>query len=430
MSQHESTACSEYVELSRRGFLGGIGASAAVLAAAPAWLPRVAIAKDYRAAQRDVVVSIFLRGAADGMTLCVPYGDPVYYSSRPTIAIPRPDSGLPNKAIDLDGFFGLPTGMASLLPAYQDGNLLILHATGSVDPSRSHFDAQRFMEVGKAQDLAVNTGWLGRHILSTGPMTPGAVLRAVGITSGLQLTLAGAPQTLPIPDLDKFGLDGSGSTASARQLALGDMYALVADPLKAAAQTTAATISLLNTIDFAGYIPNAGSVYPATSFGTALKSSAALIKAQVGVEAIAIDLGGWDTHTVQGTQTGYMATLMAQLADTLAAFHNDVIRGTGPSVTVVVMSEFGRRLVENGSQGTDHGHGNAMFVMGRCISGGRVLANWPGLTTDKLFEGKDLQVTIDYRDVLAEIATKRLGTTDLNFVFPSFTPTDRGVVSC
>ena len=429
MSEHQSTACPEYVELSRRGFLG-VGASAAILASAPAWLPRVAVAKDYRSAQRDVVVSIFLRGAADGMSLCVPYGDAAYYTARPTIAVARPDSGLANRAIDLNGFFGLPPGMAGLIPAYQEGNLLILHATGSIDPSRSHFDAQRFMELGKARDLAVNTGWLGRHILSTAPASPGSVLRALGITSGLQLTLSGGPQTLPIPDLDKFGLDGSSTTAAARQTALTDMYSLVADPLKAAAQTTAATITLLNTIDFAGYIPNAGSVYPATGFGTALKSSAALIKAQVGVEAIAIDLGGWDTHTVQGTQTGYMATLMAQLANTLAAFHNDVIRGGGPGVTVVVMSEFGRQLVENGSQGTDHGHGNTMFVMGKCIAGGRVLANWPGLTVDKLFEGRDLQVTIDYRDVLAGIASKRLGTTDLNFVFPSFTPTDRGVVSC
>lgn len=429
MNEKHCTACPEYVKLSRRGFLG-VGASAAMLAAAPAWLPRVAMAKDYRSAQRDVVVSVFLRGASDGMSLCVPYGDAGYYAARPTIAVPRPDSGAADKAIDLDGFFGLPPGMAGLVPAYQDGNLLILHATGSIDPSRSHFDAQRFMEAGKARDLSVNTGWLGRHLLSTAPMTPGSVLRALGITSGLQLTLSGGPQTLPIPDLDKFGLDGSAGSSAARQAALGDMYALVADPLKAAAQTTTATISLLNTIDFAGYVPAAGSVYPSGTFGTAMKSSAALIKAQVGVEAIAIDLGGWDTHTVQGTQTGYLAGLMANLSNTLGAFHNDVIRGTGPSVTVVVMSEFGRRLEENGSQGTDHGHGNAMFVMGRCIAGGRVLTNWPGLASGQLFEGKDLQVTIDYRDVIAEIASKRLGTADLGYVFPDFTPTDRGVVSC
>jgi uncharacterized protein (DUF1501 family) len=203
------------------------------------------------------------------------------------------------------------------------------------------------------------------------------------------------------------------------------------DPLSAAAITTLQTIDLLNMISFSGYAPANSAVYPAGSFGTALKSTAALIKANVGVEAVAIDLGGWDTHSAQGTVGGALDTLMTTFGQALGAFHADVIAdNSAPSTTLVSMSEFGRRVSENGSQGTDHGHGNVMIVMGRCISGGRVLRNWPGLAAANLFEGRDLAVTIDYRDVLAEIVQSRLGNSNLSTVFPNYTPTMRGVLSC
>lgn len=430
MSEHDSHGCTEYRELSRRRFMAASGAAAFAAYTIPAWMPKVAVAKDYRSSMRDVVVSIYLRGAADGLTMCVPYGDNNYYTARPNIAIARPDSAAPDRATALDDFFGLPPAMLPLLPAYQAGHLLFVHACGSTDPSRSHFDAQRFMEVGKPRDLNLATGWLGRHLASIPPMVPSPSLRAVGIATGLQQTLAGGPQTLPVPNLDTFGLAGSGSTSIARQSALTDMYGQIDDPLRASGLNSINTINLLNEINFSGYVPAGGAVYPTGNFGYALKTTAALIKAQRGVEAIAIDLGGWDTHANQGSVGGTMAGLMDQLARGLAAFHTDMMTGIAPTFSLVVMSEFGRRLRENGSLGTDHGHGNAMMVMGNCVNGGRVLRNWPGLAQGQLFEGIDLDVTIDYRDILSEIIQSRLGNANLDVIFPSFTPTTRGVLSC
>lgn len=421
--------CREYVELSRRNFLAASGLTA-IAAAAPAWLPRVAMASSHRSSQRDVIVSIYLRGAADGLTMLVPYADNNYYTARPTLNVPRPDSGQANRATNLNGFFGLPPAMLPLLPAYQSGQLLFLHATGSVDPSRSHFDAQRFMEVGTANDAALGTGWLGRHLASVSPMDPNSILRAVGISRGLMRSLVGAPQTLPIPDLDVFNLEGGGSTLQQRRAVITDMYQVTGDPLYSAAITTLATIDLLNTINFSGYQPAGGAVYPTGTFGTAMKSTAALMKAQVGVEAIAIDLGGWDTHANQGNFTGTMANLMSQLSQSLAAFHTDMNNGgVQPSHIVSVFSEFGRRVQQNGSAGCDHGHGNCALVMGNAVTGGRVLTNWPGLAPEQLHEGFDLEVTIDYRDILAEIVSERLGASDLSYIFPDYTPTFQGVVS-
>ena len=299
--------------------------------------------------------------------------------------------------------------MASLLPAYQDGKLLFVHATGSMDPSRSHFEAQRFMETGKPGDQSIGTGWLGRHLSTVGAMVPGAPLRGVGISAGLQKSLIGGPDTLPISNLDTFGITGTGSTLNARRAALTDLYNPTPDPLHSAALSTLATIDMLNTINFAGYTPANGAVYPGNGgLPYAMKTTAALIRAEVGVEAVAIDVGGWDTHDNQGTVAGSMANLMSTLSQTLAAFYQDVVAGNGPNVTVVVMSEFGRRLLENGNLGTDHGHGNVMMVLGQCVGGGRVMTQWPGLEPQNLFEGRDLQVTIDYRDILSEIVQDRL----------------------
>ncbi|MDX2148780.1 MAG: DUF1501 domain-containing protein [Planctomycetota bacterium] len=430
MSHHSSCndahACAEYNELSRRGFLARSAAVSIGALAASAWLPRVALAREFRSTQRDVIVSIFLRGASDGLTLVPPHGESAYYAARPVVSVPAP--GGSGTAINLDGFFGLHPAFAPLMPAYQNNHLLVLHATGQSDTSRSHFQAQRVMELGDPADPLLNTGWLGRHLYSVDPIDPNALLRAVGISTGLQQHLVGGPRTLPIPNLDNFGLLGAASSTAARQDALSDMYATVADPLKAAALTTAGTIDLLNTINFAGYVPGGNAVYPNNGFGLSLKSAAALIKAQVGVEAIAVDLGGWDTHVAQGSVGGALDTLIQTLVNAIAAFYTDMIANAGnPTFTLVVVSEFGRRLNENGSAGTDHGHGNAMFVLGNCVTGGRVLANWPGLAPGDLFEGKDLAVTIDYRDILAEIIQNRLGNNDLGYIFPGFTPTFRGV---
>lgn len=425
MSSSDCRGCAEYMRLSRRQFMATTGGT--VLAASlPAWIPRVAYAQD-ACTDRDVIVSIFLRGAMDGLTMCPPHTDPLYYAQRPTLAVPPPGSGGPHQAIDLDGQFGLAQPLAPLLTAYNSGDLLIVHACGSTDPSRSHFDAQRFMEVGKPADPNLFTGWLGRHLASIPPINAAAVLRAVGIAYGMPLSLESGPKGLPIPVLENFGLEGIGTTSAARLAALNDMYAAVGDPARAAAQTTSETISLLDAINFSTYVPAGGAVYPVSPFGMAMKSSAALIKAQVGVEAIAVDIEGWDTHIEQGSLVGELATKLTDLGAALGAFYADMFSGNGQNVTVVVMSEFGRRLAENGNRGTDHGHGNAMMVMGNNIAGGRILTQWPGLEPEQLFEGRDLEVTIDFRDILAEIVQHRLGNSNLGLVFPDYTPTFRGV---
>jgi uncharacterized protein (DUF1501 family) len=427
INKHDCNACSEYNELSRREFLVKSAASAAILAA-PAWLPQVAYAQT-EDTSRDVIVSIFLRGGADGLSLVVPYAENAYYTLRPTIAIPRPDSSNANRAVDLNGFFGLPPAMASLLPAYQAGNLLIVHATGSTDPTRSHFDAQAYMEVGVPGSRDTTTGWLGRHLASKPPMKPNAALRALAFNYGLPQILAGAPSSLPIPNPANFALNGTSSTSAARLAWLGTSFAGQLDPLQASALNTQRTITQLAAIGINAYQPSGGAVYPTSSFGTALRSTAALIRADVGVEAIQIDVSGWDTHNAQGPLTGGMSNTMRTLAAAIAAFHADMVGASRLGrVTLVVMSEFGRRALENGSQGTDHGHGNVMFVLGGSATGGRVLTQWPGLNPGQLYQNQDLQVTIDYRDILSEIVSRRLGNSQLDVVFPGYVPTFRGAV--
>lgn len=429
MHETDCQGCSEYAELSRRGFLQAAGSSALIAAAAaPAWLPRVALASSHRSTMRDVIVAVYLRGAADGLTMCVPHGDPAYYAARPTLAVPRPDSSDPTRCTDLDGFFGLAPAMAPLVPVFREGKLLIVHACGSTDATRSHFDAQRFMEAG-LPGASLPSGWLGRHLMSMEPLQPNALLRAVGISTGLQRSLFGGPATIPVPDLANFGLGGDSSTRAARQAALADMYAAAGDPLRASSQTTLATVSLLSQINFAGYQPAGGAAYLTNTLGNAMKATAALIKASVGVEAVAIDINGWDTHGEQGNNPGgVLFGLMSTLSNNLLAFHRDMSAGNGTNYIVVVMSEFGRRVAENGSRGTDHGHGSCMLVMGTGVLGGRVFRFWPGLSQDRLFQGLDLDVTIDFRDILGEIVQTRLGNYELGAVFPQYDPVFHGVV--
>ena len=431
LDEPQDTGCSEYRSLARRDFLMR-GAGFGIAALVPSWLPNVVLAQS--SSTRDIIVSVFLSGGTDGMSLVVPFGDPNYYIGRPTIAVARPDAaGTGPKAVALDNFFGFSPGMAPLMPAYTAGDLLVAHATGSVDTSRSHFDAQRYMEVGKPQDLNLATGWLGRHLATITPMRTNAPLRALGLTNGLPQTLVGGPKTLPIANPATFRIDGSTTTANARAQFLASNYASAIDPVSANALDTTNTITLLQTINFTGYTTQNGAVYPNTGFGNALKSSAALIKSDVGVEAIHAFLGGWDTHSLQGPVPGLdgggMHNRMLDLSSSLAAFYADVIQGTTANgVTVVIISEFGRNARENGDKGTDHGRGNVAFAMGKKINGGRVLTNgWPGLARENLESGQDLRVTLDHRDILAEIVQNRLGNTNLSTVFPDYTARIRGV---
>ena len=429
MSKQDHCGCREYEEVSRRDFFK-LGSAAAMALAAPAWLPRVSLASSFTG-DRDVVVSIFLRGGVDGLSMVPPFTDKNYYTLRPAIAIQPPDASSTG-ALDLDGSFGFAPAMQSLVEAYDAGDLLVVHACGLESPTRSHFAAQHNMEVGQGEPPAtLFTGWLGRHLAATASAESSAILRAIGVGYGLQRTLAGAPQALPIKDMANFGFAGAPGTAATREAAVEAMYAAYSGPLKSAAVDTVRTIDLLDQIDFSGYRPGGGAQYPGEEFGQALKSTAALIKAEIGVEAIAIDLGGWDTHDNQGAIDGWMSTLMTTLSDGLAAFYTDLFSGGSTDVVVIAMSEFGRNAQENGSAGSDHGHGGVMLVLGGRIAGGRVLANWPGLGSAQLYAGQDLAITIDYRDIITEILTKRAGNSDPSMLFPdsSYNPTDYGVVS-
>jgi uncharacterized protein (DUF1501 family) len=427
MADHaHDTGCDEYHALTRRAFVGA-AAGAVAVASMPAWLPKVVLAQN--ASPRDIIVSVFLRGGADGLSMVYPFTDTNYYTGRPTIAIPRPDSTAANRGVALNGQFAISNAMSALVPAFQAGNLLVVHGAGLVNNTRSHFDAQRFIEVGKAADPNLVTGWLGRHLATSTPVRSNAPLRALGLSQGLPRTLVGAPKTLPIPNPANFGLGGQATSVTARAEWLRADYQTVDTSIGAPALDALNTVSLLTAINFAGYAPGGGAVYPTSGFGRGLRSAAALIKADVGIEAIQLDIGGWDTHSAQAPLTGSMSRTMTDLAQSLAAFHADTLTGgVSYNITVVVISEFGRNVRENGSQGTDHGRGSCMFVMGPGIAGGRVLTNnWVPLARENLEAGQDLRVTIDHRDVLAEIVSRRLGNPNLDVIFPSYVPTVRGV---
>ncbi|MBC7527896.1 MAG: DUF1501 domain-containing protein [Chthonomonadaceae bacterium] len=427
MNHFSPPSCREYNELSRRQLLRGAGVFASS-ALASSWLPQVALAQDHHS-NRDVLISIFLRGGADGLTLCVPHGDPGYYAPgvRPSLAIARPDSQVSTRALDLDGFFGFPQAMGSLLPAYRAGHLLVVHATGSVDATRSHFQAQHNMEAGVLDDINLQTGWLGRHLATIPPLQPSAPLRALSLGYAVPVTLAGATKATALPGPGRASLSGLSRYAGANQDWLRNAYAGAPEMLQESALTTLDTLSLLQRINFAAYRPSGGAVYPNTSLGRSLMATAALIKAQVGVEAIHTDYGIWDTHTQAGPTNGYMAGLMRDFADSIAAFHADMFAQNTPNLALVALSEFGRTVRENASQGTDHGHGNVMFVLGDHILGGQVFAKWPGLNRDQLDSGSDLKVTIDHRDILGEVVSRCLGNQQLSVVFPGVLPVFHGI---
>jgi len=407
---------------SRRQVLGGSSALAAagLLGNRPSAAPRAFFGAG--GGGGTVFVQIFLRGAMDGLTTVVPHAEGAYYAARPGLAVPPP--GQPGGAVDLDGFFGLAPAAAPLLTPFLAGDLAFVHASGSTDPTRSHFDAFARMEFGEPNLPPGTTtgGWLGRFLQQT---TPGGVLRAIGAGDILPLTLAGAPGALPIPDFDNFLFPGNPSTAQARVDVLSQAYANKPAPVGPAALGTFASIDLMDLVDFAGYSPANGAQYPQTELGLRMRNIAALIKAGLGVEAITVDFGSWDHHASQGPLNGTMALMLDELARSIEAFHADMQAMLG-QVVLVAVSEFGRRLEENSSQGTDHGHGNVMMVLGDGIAGGQVLANWPGLAPGQLDQG-DLAVTIDYRDILGEILGQLLGATDLAAIFPQHTFTTHGI---
>ena len=392
--------------------------------ALPSWMPRLAFAPQNTAPRGDTLVVVFLRGAADVLNMVVPHGEEAYYQLRPSLGIPRPDDSKAKQeecAIDLDGFFGLHPSMDSLLDAWQSDHLAIIHACGAPDESRSHFKAMELMERGVDDERGPASGWIGRHLatLNTGNQSP---LRAVGMGTRPQRSLSGTVPVSALRSIADFHLGGDLRALQQMRSALDTVYA--GDVL---GQDTLSIMDTLEKLDPLTYIPSRSAKYPDTEFGLALKQTAMLIKAEVGLEVSAIDVGGWDTHFAQGGTSGLMPNLMEDLAQGLAAFHADMLDHM-KNLTTVTMSEFGRRASENGSLGTDHGHGSMMMVLGGNVRGGKVHGDWPGMGEGQLIGPGDLAVTTDYRDVLSEILTKRLNNEALGDIFPNYEPRMVGII--
>ena len=400
--------------ISRRYFLKNGGIAMLGMASLPSFLQR-AIAATPSPGKKKMVV-LFQRGAMDGLNVVVPFAEPNYYQLRPTIAIPQPRSGGADAAIDLDGFFGLHPSLSPLQPLFQNGQLAVVQAVGSPDPSRSHFDAQDYMESGTPGVKATEDGWLNRALQAT-PEEKSSPFRAVAFGPYLPRTLQGSAPAVSIPDLKQFKMNGSQQTVVGGFEA---MYAQTVDQaLHGVGAQTFEAIDQLKKINPDAYQPENGADYPKSRFGQSLQEIAELFKADVGLEVAFLDSGGWDHHVNEGGVEGRLSNLLRELGQGIAAFHEDMGDRMG-DVVFVSMSEFGRTAHENGNRGTDHGHANCMFVMGGDVKGGKVYTRWPGMGEGQLHDGRDLAVTTDYRSVLSEIMTKHLGNANLATVFPGF----------
>jgi uncharacterized protein (DUF1501 family) len=393
------------MNLHRRDFLK-LGASAAC---AGALAPRFVFGAN--AGQRDVLVCIFQRGGMDGLNAIVPYADARYRSLRPTIGIPEPGPGA-SAAIDLDGFFGLNPAAAPFKALYDAGELAIVHATGGLHGDLSHFTAQSLMERGCLAHQSISTGWLNRHLEVIGNTVP---FQAVGIGKAVAPALRGDAPAIGMSSIDSVALTTRSRRALATPGLLQTLYAGSAD-LDRAAQQAFEAIDVLDLADPGQFDVENGAVYPDTPFGDQLREVAQLIKSGVGLEIACVDLGGWDHHNQLNAD---LAPLLQELSEGLAALRKD-LGARMANVCVLSMTEFGRRAYENGSAGTDHGIGGAMFVLGGGVVGGQVYADWPGLADSQLLDG-NLSITIDYRTVLSELLAKRMGNAERTEVFPEFT---------
>lgn len=417
------------MHISRRNLLKAAGAAGIVGLGQqlfPSWMPRMAFAQDADRANRDVLVVIFQRGGMDGLNAVIPYAEgSLYYDKRPTIAIPEPDGG-DGSIIDLNGFFGLHPALRPLKDIYDANALTIVHGAGSPNNSRSHFDAMEYMERGIPGDKITGTGWITRH-LNTASWQNNSPFRAIGMGALVPASFRGTSSTLALRSIADFHLGGRQDQLTNIRNTLSGLYS-VQQPTDLLSSTSAGifnTIDLLAELSATEYVPANGASYPDSEFGMGLRQVAQLIKAGVGLEVAAVDIGGWDTHDDQGGTDGQFAGLLGELAQGLSAFYFD-LQDQMQNVTVVSMSEFGRTASENASGGTDHGRASAMFVMGGAASGG-VHANWNGLSDGALDEG-DLAVTTDYRDILSEILTKRVNNSALDQIFPGYTPNMPGII--
>jgi uncharacterized protein (DUF1501 family) len=387
------------------------------IGSAPLWLQRAALADDAPARRKKVLVAIFQRGAADGLNIVVPHGEPRYYDLRPTISVPRPNpAAQADSAIDLDGFFGLHPSLAPLKPLWDRQQLAIVHAAGSPDPTRSHFDAQDYMESGTPGLKATTDGWLNRALpASNGKVSP---VRAISLGPVLARSLKGNNNAVAVENLNNFTVRDAAASK-----VLESMYGSTQDRiLGGTGRETFDAVALLQSLQKTPYQPAANANYPKGKFGDSLRQIAQLIKADVGVEVAFADLGGWDHHLNEvgpKASVGQLANRLGEFGSSLAAFYED-LGDRMEDVVVVTMSEFGRTAKENGNRGTDHGHANAMFVMGGPVKGGKVYGKWPGLAQEQLYEERDLALTTDFRDILSEAVCTHLGNASLKPVFPNY----------
>src|SRR3954468_4776094 len=411
--------------MNRRVFVKSGALSFVTLGLAPTFLKRSAFAAElargaatYGNARGKVLICLFQRGAADALNMIVPFGDPSYYRLRPAIAVPRPVSGNAQAAIDLDGFFGLHPSLAPIKDLWDRGIVAPVHAVGSPSSTRSHFDAQDYMESGTPDNKGTRDGWLNRYLATEGTCESckPSPFRAVAMTSQTPRILDGHAPTIAMNNLDQFTVRTSGTQAER----LEALYRTgSADVVHAAGGEMFEAVRALKAANPQQYVPQNGADYPRSPFGQHLRQIAQLIKADVGLEIAFADVGGWDTHVNQGGATGQLAQRLDDFAKSIAALVQDL----GPrmaDVTVLTMSEFGRTARQNGNGGTDHGHASALFVIGGGVHGKKVHGKWPGLAPEQLYEGRDLALTTDFRSVFSEVASKHLGAKKLDALFPGY----------
>jgi uncharacterized protein (DUF1501 family) len=406
--------------MNRRIFLKSTG----LAVVAGGFLPNVFVrmAAAGTPASRRVLVAIFQRGAVDGLNVVVPFGEKVYYDARPSIAVPRPGSG-ENAALDLDGFFGLHPSLAPVMPYFKDGSAAFVHAAGSPDATRSHFDAQDFMESGTPGVKSTTDGFLARALAVQRTDKP-SPLRAVALSPGLPRILSGTAGAVSMTNVAQFGIHGGDSSGAASE-SFESMYGeAVSATLAGTARESFDAVRILKSADPSKIAPENGADYPKSPFGNSLKQIAQLIKGNVGLEIAFTDVGGWDTHAGEGGAQGQLGNRLRDYGLAIAAFAKD-LGSRMADVTLVSMSEFGRTVRENGNRGTDHGHANVMLLLGGGVRGGKVYGKWPGLDSSHLYENRDLAVTTDFRDVFAEILRKRMGLKNLAPVFPGYEVDDK-----
>jgi len=402
------------MSITRRVFLRNSALAVVGTTAIPSFLTRAAFGAVEPGTKPKRLVVIFQRGAADGLNIVVPHAERAYYAMRPSINIPR------NQVIDLDGFFGLHPATSSFQPLWKQRHLAIVHAAGSPDPTRSHFDAQDFMESGTPGLKATNDGWLNRTLHSLPASADKSAFRAIALGPALPRILTGAEPAVAVNNINDFGVGGRNPNATPIANTFEAMYDQSVDSvLHGTGHETFDAVKMLKAADPAKYKPAPGADYARGRFGDSLKQLAQLIKADLGVQVAFADIGGWDHHVNEGSTQGQIANVLRDFSQSLAALWTD-LGDLAEDTVMITMSEFGRTVRENGNRGTDHGHANVMFIMGGPVKGGKVYGQWPGLDQSQLYEGRDLAVTTDFRRVLGEAVARHLGNPRVDQVFPGF----------